>query len=64
MESIGFDPTKLAVDGEDAKLGSPADPNWAPATSNIPAAPWGKHFRDILRSGDMNSNWGYRNDHR
>ena len=62
MESIGFDPTKLAVDGEEAVQGSPSDPNWAPTTSGIAAPPWGKHFRNILKSGDVNSNWGRRDD--
>lgn len=62
MEGFGFDPTKLAVDGEDAKQGSPSDPNWAPSTSSIPAAPWGKHFREILKRNDINSNWGRRDD--
>lgn len=62
MENIGFDPTKLAVDGEEATQGSPSDPNWAPTTSSIPAPPWGKHFRNILASGNVNSNWGRRDD--
>lgn len=59
-----FDPTKLAVDGEEAHMGSPSDPNWAPQTSSIPPAPWGKTFREILRSGQVNSNWGRRDDRR
>lgn len=57
-----FDPTKLAVHGEEAHGKPPSSPDWHPTNSNIPAAPWGDHFRNILKSGDVPSNWGRRPD--
>jgi hypothetical protein len=54
-----FDPTKVGVIGMGDRW--TGDPDWVPSSSDVPAPPWGAHFRNIYK-GNLTSNWGNRPD--